>query len=297
MMVWRYLRVTVFLVAALALPARGQVTWSEFGNGGADSGELPSTGYDLSSLGLSAIVGELSFSGDVDMYKIRILQPADFSVTTGIDPGTHEDSRLFLFDADSVGIAYNDDAQSDTLDHSELPADSLGLTESGFYYLAVSMYEVIALDASGNQIFEDPRDFGPQWKRINRAVTTAPLAAWFLRGDGGKPFGTYRITLTGTAAPTGVEQDVPSGFRVSNVFPNPFVREATIEVAVDQTQQVDVLVYDILGRQVGSVFSGFLTSGTSQPLKVSGDGMPAGTYIVRVSGETFAATRVVTLAR
>ncbi len=297
MILQRFLSVAFVCVFTLTLSAQAQVTWSEFGDGGADGGDMPSTGYDLSSLELGAIVGELSFSGDVDVYKIRILDPTRFSATTEIDAGTHPDTRLSLFSADSLGLYFNDDSPGDTLGLSTLPTDSLNLTQPGIYYLAVTMYEVKAIDEDSAQVFLDPEDFGPDWYRVYGPASSKSLAGWFKEGDGGEPFGTYRVSLTGTNTALSVEDDVPSGFFVSRAYPNPFVASARLELGVDQTQRVEAKLFDILGREIRTVYSGVLPGGSATELLIDGSGLPGGRYFVRVVGETFDASQLVTVTR
>lgn len=297
MILQRFLSVALVSVFTLTLGAQAQTTWSEFGDGGADAGDMPSAGYDLSALDLGAIVGEFSFSGDVDIFKIRIVDPAAFSATTEIDPGTHPDTRLSLFSADSLGLYFNDDSPGDTLGLSTLPSDSLDLTQPGIYYLAVTMYEVKAIDEDSAQIFLDPQDFGPDWYRIYGPNSSKPLAGWFIEGDGGEPFGTYRVSLTGTTTVLSVEDDLPSGFFVSSAYPNPFDQTARLDLGVDQTQRVEAKVFDILGREVSTLYSGVLAGGTTTELTIDGKGLPGGRYFVRVVGESFDSSQLVTITR
>ena len=54
---------------------------------------------------------------------------------------------------------------------------------------------------------------------------------------------------------------------------------------------------DALGRTVQTVFEGSLGAGASQDLTVDTSGLAPGLYIVRVTGETFTATRRLVVAR
>jgi hypothetical protein len=55
-------------------------------------------------------------------------------------------------------------------------------------------------------------------------------------------------------------------------------------------------VYDGLGRRVAVLYDGAVEAG-AHALVLDGSSLPAGVYVVRVTGETFAANRRVTLVR
>jgi hypothetical protein len=65
---------------------------------------------------------------------------------------------------------------------------------------------------------------------------------------------------------------------------------------VAEAQNVTAAVYDGLGRRVAMLHDGVLESG-AHALTLDASSLPAGVYVVRVTGETFAATRRATLIR
>src|ERR1700685_2354412 len=82
-----------------------------------EAGSLPGTAEDLSSdASLTQIDGTLAFPDGVDMFKIDILNPLNFSAfTVSVGAFGVPDPELFLFDANGLGIYENDDASaSDT---------------------------------------------------------------------------------------------------------------------------------------------------------------------------------------
>ena len=84
---------------------------------------------------------------------------------------------------------------------------------------------------------------------------------------------------------------VDGAYVVSAPAPNPFRAHTTLTVAVEQTQTVDVRLYDVLGRQVASLHTGTLASGVSHPFIVDRKTISSGTYVLHVSGETFDTSR------
>ncbi len=84
---------------------------------------------------------------------------------------------------------------------------------------------------------------------------------------------------------------------LSAAYPNPFNPSTQLRLAVGRTQEVRVVVYDLLGRQVARLFSGSLEAGRTQVLAWQAGARASGVYVIRVEGETFAEVRLVVLAK
>ena len=86
-------------------------------------------------------------------------------------------------------------------------------------------------------------------------------------------------------------------FIVEPAYPNPFNPEAQMRFAVNRRQVVRMDLYDVMGRQVQSLFEGPSPAGQIQTVRIDGSALPSGTYMVRLTGETFVDTQVVTLMK
>ncbi|GAB4178801.1 MAG: hypothetical protein Kow00108_14650 [Calditrichia bacterium] len=83
----------------------------------------------------------------------------------------------------------------------------------------------------------------------------------------------YRFTLVGSGMKfkiyTGKDEDVdeladdylPTRFELKQNYPNPFNPLTTIPVSVPEEAHVDLAVYDILGRKIKTLYSGYLAPG------------------------------------
>ncbi|MEM6784321.1 MAG: T9SS-dependent M36 family metallopeptidase [Bacteroidota bacterium] len=85
--------------------------------------------------------------------------------------------------------------------------------------------------------------------------------------------------------------------RLSAVYPNPFNPQATFTLQVATAQDVAVVVYDVLGRQVATLHEGALAAGSVHRFEVDGRALASGAYVLRVQGEDFAETRRLTLVK
>ncbi len=71
------------------------------------------------------------------------------------------------------------------------------------------------------------------------------------------------------------------------VRPNPFVRQATVDLVVRVEQNVDARLYDAMGRLVARPFSGEVGRNQRARIVIDGSRLGAGVYFLHVRGEEF----------
>lgn len=192
------------LVAVLGLAASASaVVVSETG----DAGIFPfQPAQDVSGSGFSldTLNGALTPDGDidVDVYRITIANPAQFSAT--VAGGTLTDTTIYLFQLDGTGIAKNDDIDGvnflsafpvGNAQYASLPA--------GDYLFAVSIFGTIPFSVANptlltQSVFDVNLFTGVTPPRTpTSAVVDWADASSFVEG------GTYSINFTGvtTAVP------------------------------------------------------------------------------------------------
>ncbi len=133
----------------------GTAQWDEFVNGGSDAGDSIATAQVPVGSGQLLDIGGILETGDtVDMYKITICDPANFSATTTVPATGFEDTQLFLFDASGNGVEMNDD---DPFGMGELTSrlDNSFVTTAGDYYIAVSHYDIDPSNSIPESIWAD----------------------------------------------------------------------------------------------------------------------------------------------
>jgi len=82
--------------------------------------------------------------------------------------------------------------------------------------------------------------------------------------------------------PAGEWRAAPSDFALGFPYPNPFNSTVTIEYALARPREVELAIYDVLGKQVTTLFTGERAPGVHQE-KWSADGLPSGLYFARLS--------------
>lgn len=114
---------------------------------------------------------------------------------------------------------------------------------------------------------------------------------------------TFRLVQTdldNTRTPSAertVEIGLNKQYDLAEVYPNPVRERGTVEIAVRETQEVTVALYDVLGRRMRVLYEGALSGNTTKPLTIQTRGLASGLYFVRVRGEHFAASQKLMLVR
>lgn len=91
---------------------------------------------------------------------------------------------------------------------------------------------------------------------------------------------------------TAVEPMAPTENQLSAPYPNPVGSGvATLTLTTPISQQVDVWLYDALGRRIQHLYSGAVAAQTAYPIHVAAQSLASGLYFVRATSNTINATR------
>ncbi len=86
------------------------------------------------------------------------------------------------------------------------------------------------------------------------------------------------------------DSELPSESKLHQNYPNPFNPSTTVVFELAETANVDVSVFDLLGREAKRLTSGRLAPGRHEVL-VEMEGMPSGVYLYRIKTDGFVETR------
>ncbi len=79
--------------------------------------------------------------------------------------------------------------------------------------------------------------------------------------------------------------------------PNPFTTQSVVRFGVEREQHVQVTLYNALGQQVRTLFSGPASAGRMEQVQINGRNLTSGMYLLRIQGERFAKTQSLTLVK
>jgi hypothetical protein len=137
------------------------------------------------------------------------------------------------------------------------------------------------------------------WTPINDGLPTLKATALALTADGyvyvGTDEGVYRSVQAMAVA---AEEDsvLPDAYVLDQNYPNPFRTSTTIRYELPRPVAVQLLVYDILGREVRSLVHGVQGAGTHEAT-MDGKGLPSGIYHLRLTAGGFSTARQMLLVR
>jgi hypothetical protein len=108
-----------------------------------------------------------------------------------------------------------------------------------------------------------------------------------------------KLDENGNSVPTGIYNPAyndPYGLSLSQNYPNPFDRSTTIIFNLQKAGFVTLTIYDISGKEIETLFSGYLPPGESKAEWIPED-LPDGTYIYRLRLGQYIKTKSLVLLR
>ena len=245
-----------------------------------------------------------------------------------VTPRTQVAFELDLLDGDAallvdrttrIAFAEGASAGLDVADASEPPAIEgqevrLGLVGAGGLYRAVESREAAPEGPVAVRLALRTPGMGAQTYRLRWDASTLP-AGWAaslrdletgqsvdLRAAAELVLAapefadwTDRFELTVTPSSAVAGEEAPQTAEVLAPRPNPSAGAATMRVQVDRPQTVRVEAFDLLGRRVAVLFDGSIE--TARAVAVDASALAPGLYVLRATGETFAAAHRFTVAR
>ena len=91
------------------------------------------------------------------------------------------------------------------------------------------------------------------------------------------------------------EPEIPTSFELDN-YPNPFNPSTTLKLSIPEQSEVEVAVYDIVGRQVQLLVDGVMAAGVYEVVFDASE-LPSGIYLVRMLTPAGTFTHEVLLAK
>ncbi|MDX1430497.1 MAG: T9SS type A sorting domain-containing protein, partial [Rhodothermales bacterium] len=103
-------------------------------------------------------------------------------------------------------------------------------------------------------------------------------------GYGKHTFRLRQIDLDGTfsySREIEVDVELTERFALTDAYPNPFNPTTTLRFSLREAGEINLAVYDIVGRHVKTLASGQFSAG-SHDVTFSADNLPSGTYVYRL---------------
>jgi photosystem II stability/assembly factor-like uncharacterized protein len=149
-------------------------------------------------------------------------------------------------------------------------------------------------------------DGGLAWETVPIGMTRRLNAMDFVdenRGIAVGDSGTILTTISGTTAVPSEPAGIPGSFQLEQNYPNPFNGETLLGYDVpparagrEENGRVTLMVYDVLGRRVATLFDGPRDPG-SYTLRFKSNGLASGIYVATLHAGSTTVTRKMLLIR
>ncbi len=107
----------------------------------------------------------------------------------------------------------------------------------------------------------------------------------------------FNVQIGVTAVVENLSAQRPEGYSLSQNYPNPFNPSTTITFALKNTAYATVTVYNLLGQEIATLFSGVANANDRYTLSFSATNLPSGVYLYTLRSSTSNETKKMLLLR
>lgn len=107
---------------------------------------------------------------------------------------------------------------------------------------------------------------------------------------------TVHVTANSGTVGIGDDPNAPQTFSLSQNYPNPFNPTTTIRFTLPARENVQIVVYNLLGQAIMTVAEGSFSSGEHE-VAFDGNGLASGTYIYRITAGSYTAVKKMILMK
>lgn len=141
---------------------------------------------------------------------------------------------------------------------------------------------------------------GFNWTKINEGLLSSTILSLFAKNGylyaGTRFMGLWRRPIGEITDITKIKSETPSSFSLSQNFPNPFNPSTSIKYSILGNQNVKLLVYDLLGREVETLVNEKQSPGTYE-VKFEGSKFSSGIYFYKLTAGDFNETKKMLLIK
>lgn len=254
----------------------------------------------LSSEAIVVFDNRASFAKDTyDAYKLQPLDPEYLTLATMVRNGEPMDIQALPFDFDTTGIML--EINGTNLEGSfQLDWDLTSLPDEWTIELIdLESEQVIDLKESQSYIFSFATDSSAgKIKSKTKSLSTPRIpigvqAMSKLNAEASRFSLNISQSVANNAEP---EPEFPEAFGLAQNYPNPFNPATTISYQLPVRSQVDLRVFDLLGREVATLVKGQVEAGYHQ-VPFNGSHLASGMYIYRLQTGNQIFTKKLTLIK
>lgn len=151
-------------------------------------------------------------------------------------------------------------------------------------------------------------NYGQSWIEMSNGLPSNPkMSSITYRVSGGNInyyAGLFENSLNGAkvykmSVPIGIQQisnEIPNNYLFSQNYPNPFNPMTKIKFSIPKSSNVNVTVFDVLGRHIATLVNEKLKAGTYET-QWNAINIPGGAYFYRIEADDFTETKKIILVK
>ena len=94
----------------------------------------------------------------------------------------------------------------------------------------------------------------------------------------------------GTPVFLGDQKNSLNNFNLSQNFPNPFNMTTTVKYEIPYPGEIEITLYDVLGKKIADLFKGYQSSGVHE-IEINGDQLSSGIYYYSLKSQDYQSVR------
>ena len=216
--------------------------------------------------------------------------------TYGLFAVTTIDTNVFVATAQGIFLYSGSGAQWLTRNNG-LPLNDTTSLQSCLFATVDSLLFVYVSHTStysyGKGIYVTS-DLGETWTEVNDStfgqISLTSMVATGKYLFAGTQSGAWRIPISDIITSVDNRPQLPTGFSLSQNFPNPFNPTTVISYHISAISNVTLKVYDVLGREIATLVDEKQFAG-SHAVKFNAANLPTGVYFYRLSTGNFTSTK------
>jgi hypothetical protein len=161
--------------------------------------------------------------------------------------------------------------------------------------------EIVTLAANGTALFAgtyydgvfSSTDNGSHWRGSNDGLQCKTVCALAVTGTylfAGTYDGVWSRPISELVSIKSLVRELPTQFTLNQNYPNPFNPSTTIQFELPRTSQVNLTVFDILGREVSVLVNARRNAGIYE-VNCDGSHLASGVYFYRLQAGDFVASK------
>ncbi len=172
-------------------------------------------------------------------------------------------------------------------------------TSYNYKHVFQPMSDRISVLQSKNETYWQDKPNSKVWIKIKGGIKQIWNDSDYIFTDDERLYRRFNLRIYGTLS-TSISEDnntaIPVKFTLDQNYPNPFNPKTVIKYSIPVSGNVQLKVYDLLGREIGTLVDEFTNAG-NYSREFSGIDLPSGIYFYKLTAKNYTGIKKMTLIK